>query len=87
MTIGPREVVRSEVEGLTGPAHPIPEQSIDCGCKQARCPKLARFATRRVFVSLLCWLGLLQAAAHAYLYVTSSTIARRFHIDPYWMGK
>ncbi|XP_051170815.1 solute carrier organic anion transporter family member 2A1-like isoform X2 [Leptopilina boulardi] len=85
MTIGPREVMRSEAEGLTGPAHPISEQSIDCGCSQVRCPKLERFATRCVFVSLLCWLGLLQAAAHSYLYVTSSTIARRFQIDPYWM--
>lgn len=86
MTIGPREVMRSEAEGFTGPAHPISEQSIDCGCSQVRCPKLERFATRCVFVSLLCWLGLLQAAAHSYLYITSSTVARRFQIDPYWMG-
>ncbi|CAK9811000.1 Solute carrier organic anion transporter family member 74D [Anthophora plagiata] len=56
MTIRLQEVVRSEVEGgLAGPANPIPSQSIDCGCKQFPCPKLAKFATRRLFIGLLSW--------------------------------
>ncbi|KAI4477176.1 hypothetical protein M0804_012997 [Polistes exclamans] len=84
MTIHLQEVVRSEVEGgLTGPANPIPSQSIDCGCKQFPCPKLAKFATRCTFVGLICWVGLLQAASSAYFYIIGSTIARRFQFDPY----
>ncbi|CAK9801608.1 Solute carrier organic anion transporter family member 74D [Anthophora quadrimaculata] len=84
MTIHLQEVVRSEVEGgLAGPANPIPSQSIDCGCKQFPCPKLAKFATRRLFVGLLSWVGLVQAAAYAYFYVAGPTIARRFQFDPY----
>lgn len=89
MTIRLREVVRStsEVEGgLTGPANPIPSQSIDCGCGQMQCPKLARFATRGLYVGLICWIGMVQAAIHAYFYVTGSTIARRFQLDPYLMS-
>nr|XP_034185770.1 solute carrier organic anion transporter family member 74D-like [Osmia lignaria]XP_034185771.1 solute carrier organic anion transporter family member 74D-like [Osmia lignaria] len=86
MTIRLQEVVRSEVEGgLAGPANPIPSQSIDCGCAQLRCPKLAKYATRRLFVGLLSWVGLIQAAAYAYLYVVGHTIARRFQFDPYVM--
>ncbi|XP_015609200.1 solute carrier organic anion transporter family member 1A5 [Cephus cinctus] len=84
MSIGPQEVVRSEVEGgLSGPANPIPNKSMDCGCAQLRCPKLAKFATRSFFVTLLFWIGLIQAAAQAYLYLTGPTLARRFQIDPY----
>ncbi|KAK2578878.1 hypothetical protein KPH14_009745 [Odynerus spinipes] len=84
MTIHLQEVVRSEVEGgLSGPANPIPSQSIDCGCGQLPCPKLTRFATRRMFVGLVCWVGLLQAASSAYFYVIGPTIARRFQLDPY----
>lgn len=87
MTIHLQEVVRSEVEGgLAGPANPIPSQSIDCGCAQLRCPKLAKYATRRLFLGLLSWVGLIQAAAYAYLYVVGPTIARRFQFDPYIMG-
>ncbi|KZC05247.1 Solute carrier organic anion transporter family member 1A5 [Dufourea novaeangliae] len=86
MTIRLQEVVRSEVEGgLSGPANPIPSQSIDCGCTQLRCPRLAKFATRRLFVGLLAWVGLVQAAAYAYFYVAAPTIARRFQFDPYIM--
>ncbi|XP_076662079.1 solute carrier organic anion transporter family member 2A1 [Halictus rubicundus] len=86
MTIRLQEVVRSEVEGgLTGPANPIPNESIDCGCAQLPCPKLARFATRRLFIGLLSWIGLIQAAAYGYFYVAGPTIARRFQIDPYLM--
>lgn len=79
--------MRSEVEGgLSGPANPIPSQSIDCGCGQVQCPKLAKFATRKLFVGLICWIGVLQAASLAYFHVTGSTIARKFQIDPYLMG-
>ncbi|XP_012523933.1 solute carrier organic anion transporter family member 1A5 [Monomorium pharaonis] len=88
MTVRFPEVIRSgsEVEGsLTGPANPIPSQSIDCGCGQLQCPKLAKFATRRLFVGLICWIGVVQAASYAYFHVTGSTIARRFQIDPYVM--
>ncbi|XP_078038590.1 solute carrier organic anion transporter family member 74D isoform X2 [Augochlora pura] len=86
MTIRLQEVVRSEVEGgLTGPANPIPDESIDCGCAQLPCPKLARFATRRLFIGLLTWVGVIQGAAYAYFYVAGPTIARRFQIDPYIM--
>ncbi|KOC65602.1 Solute carrier organic anion transporter family member 1A5 [Habropoda laboriosa] len=84
MTIRLQDVVRSEEEGgLAGPANPIPSQSIDCGCKQLPCPKLAKFATRRLFVGLLSWVGLIQAAAYAYFYIAGPTIARRFQFDPY----
>lgn len=89
MTVRFPEVIRSrsEVEGgLTGPANPIPSQSIDCGCGQMQCPKLAKFATRKLFVGLICWIGIVQAASYAYFHVTGSTIARRFQIDPYIMG-
>ncbi|XP_076247102.1 solute carrier organic anion transporter family member 2A1 [Calliopsis andreniformis] len=86
MTIRLQEVVRSETEGgLSGPANPIPSQSIDCGCAQLPCPKLARFATRRLFVGLLAWIGIVQAAAYVYLYVAGPTIARKFQFDPYVM--
>ncbi|XP_054014166.1 solute carrier organic anion transporter family member 3A1 [Hylaeus anthracinus] len=86
MTIRLQEVVRSEVEGgLSGPANPIPSQSIDCGCAQLPCPKLAKFATRRLFVGLMTWIGLVQAAGYAYFYVAGPTIARRFQFDPYIM--
>ena len=89
MTVRFPEVIRSrsEVEGgLAGPANPIPSQSIDCGCGQMQCPKLAKFATRKLFVGLICWIGVVQAASYAYFHVTGSTIARRFQIDPYIMG-
>lgn len=89
MTVRFPEVLRSgsEVEGsLIGPANPIPSQSIDCGCGQIQCPKLAKFATRKLFVGLICWIGIVQAASYAYFHVTGSTIARRFQIDPYVMG-
>ncbi|XP_012215064.2 solute carrier organic anion transporter family member 1A5 [Linepithema humile] len=77
----------SEVEGgLSGPANPIPSQSIDCGCGQMQCPKLAKFATRKLFVGLICWIGVVQAASYAYFHVTGSTIARRFQLDPYLMN-
>ncbi|XP_031830619.1 solute carrier organic anion transporter family member 3A1 [Nomia melanderi] len=86
MTIRLQEVMRSEVEGgLSGPANPIPSESIDCGCAQLPCPKLAKFATRRLFVGLLSWVGIVQAAAYAYFHVVGPTIARRFQIDPYVM--
>ncbi|XP_070149152.1 solute carrier organic anion transporter family member 2A1 [Polyergus mexicanus] len=88
MTVRFPEVIRSgsEVEGgLSGPANPIPSQSIDCGCGQMQCPKLAKFATRKLFVGLICWIGVMQAASYAYFRVTGSTIARRFQIDPYSM--
>ncbi|KAF3425088.1 hypothetical protein E2986_03670 [Frieseomelitta varia] len=56
MTVHLQEVMRSEVDGgLAGPANPIPSESIDCGCGQLPCPKLAKFATRRLFVGLLSW--------------------------------
>lgn len=88
MVIGPQEVVRSEFEGgLSGPANPIPRESIDCGCGQMRCPKLARFATRGHFVTLVSTIGIIQAAAQAYLLITSSTIARRFQFNPYVIGE
>lgn len=89
MTVRFPEVIRSgsEVEGgLSGPANPIPNQSIDCGCGQLQCPKLAKFATRKFFVGMICWIGIVQAASYAYFHVTGSTIARRFQIDPYVMG-
>ncbi|XP_025264088.1 solute carrier organic anion transporter family member 2A1 [Camponotus floridanus] len=82
------EVIRSgsEVEGsLSGPANPIPSQSIDCGCGQMQCPKLAKFATRKLFVGLICWIGIVQTTLYVYFRVTGSTIARRFQIDPYLM--
>ncbi|XP_011882238.1 PREDICTED: solute carrier organic anion transporter family member 1A5 [Vollenhovia emeryi] len=88
MTVRFPEVIRSgsEVEGgLSGPANPIPSQSIDCGCGQMRCPKLAKFATRKLFVGLVCWIGVVQAASYAYFHVTGTTIARRFQFDPYVM--
>ncbi|XP_011639833.1 solute carrier organic anion transporter family member 1A5 [Pogonomyrmex barbatus] len=88
MTIRFPEVIRSGSEmedGLSGPANPIPSQSIDCGCGQMQCPKLAKFATRKLFVGLICWVGVVQAASYAYFQVTGSTIARRFQIDPYIM--
>ncbi|TGZ47629.1 solute carrier organic anion transporter family member 2A1 [Temnothorax longispinosus] len=88
MTVRFPEVIRSgsEVEGgLSGPANPIPSQSIDCGCGQMQCPKLAKFATRKLFVGLICWIGVVQTASYAYFHVTGSTIARRFQIDPYVM--
>ncbi|EZA61300.1 Solute carrier organic anion transporter family member 1A5 [Ooceraea biroi] len=71
---------------LSGPANPIPDQSIDCGCGQMQCPKLAKYATRELFMGLICWIGVVQAASHSYFYVTGSTIARRFQIDPYLMN-
>ncbi|KAF7399488.1 hypothetical protein HZH68_008080 [Vespula germanica] len=84
MAIHLQEVVRSEVEGgLSGPANPIPSQSMDCGCRQLPCPKLAKFATRRMFVGLLCWVGLFQAASSTYFYIIGPTIARRFQFNPY----
>ncbi|XP_014482148.1 PREDICTED: solute carrier organic anion transporter family member 1A5 [Dinoponera quadriceps] len=86
MTIRLQEVVRSDVEGgLSGPANPIPSQSIDCGCGLMQCPKLARFATRKLFVGLMCWVGVVQAASYVYFYVTGPTIARKFQINPYLM--
>ncbi|XP_006616873.1 solute carrier organic anion transporter family member 1A5-like [Apis dorsata] len=86
MAIHIQEVIRSEVDGgLAGPANPIPDESIDCGCAQLPCPKLARFATRRLFVGLLSWVGLIQAAAYAYLHMAGPTIARRFQFHPYAM--
>lgn len=88
MSVGPREVMRSEVvDGLTGPAHPIPSESLDCGCTQLPCPKLAKHATRKLFVGLLCWIGFIQAAAQAYFVLTSSTIARRFQFQPNTLGR
>lgn len=87
MAIHLQEVVRSEVEGgLSGPANPIPSQSMDCGCRQLPCPKLAKFATRRMFVGLLCWVGLFQAASSTYFYIIGPTIARRFQFNPYLIG-
>lgn len=89
MSVSPQEVVRttSEVDGeLSGPANSLTAEAIDCGCGYLKLPQLAKFATRRVFLGLLCAIGFLQAAAQAYLYVVSSTIARRFEIDPYLMG-
>ncbi|XP_026672607.1 solute carrier organic anion transporter family member 2B1-like [Ceratina calcarata] len=86
MAIGLSEVMRSEVEGgLAGPANPIPHESLDCGCRQLPCPKLAKFATRRLFVGLLSWVGFIQSAAYAYLYIATPTISRRFQFDPYTM--
>ena len=86
MTIHLQEVVRSEVEGgLSGPANPIPSQSIDCGCGQLPCPKLAKFATRRLFVGLLSLIGLGQTAAYTYFYIAAPTIGRKFHFDSYIM--
>ncbi|XP_012285063.1 solute carrier organic anion transporter family member 1A2 [Orussus abietinus] len=83
MTIGPRSVVRSELEGgLSGPANPIPSESIDCGCSGLRLPKLARWATRATFLALICCIGATQAAAMAYWVATSNTIARRFRFHP-----
>ncbi|XP_046476603.1 solute carrier organic anion transporter family member 2A1 isoform X1 [Neodiprion pinetum] len=83
MAIGPQRVVRSELEGgLSGPANPIPDESIDCGCGQMSCPKLARFATRSLFVGLVSTIGTVQAAAQAYFLITSHTIARKFQFDP-----
>ncbi|XP_016838552.1 solute carrier organic anion transporter family member 2B1 isoform X2 [Nasonia vitripennis] len=86
MTLGPQEIVRSEVEGsFSGPANSLTPESIDCGCSRYQLPRLAKFATRQSFLALLCCIGVLQAAAQAYLHVTSSTIARRFQFDPYLM--
>ncbi|XP_063994543.1 solute carrier organic anion transporter family member 2B1-like [Diachasmimorpha longicaudata] len=83
MTLGPREFMRSEaMDGLTGPAHPIPNELLDCGCGQLRCPKLVKYATRKFFVALLCWIGFIQAVANAYFGLTSATIARRFQFEP-----
>ncbi|KAK0171243.1 hypothetical protein PV328_008993 [Microctonus aethiopoides] len=80
MATGP---MRSEIEGgLSGPANPIPDQSLDCGCSQLPCPKLVKFATRKIFVGLVCWIGIVQAAAQAYYGLTSSTMARKFQILP-----
>lgn len=88
MAVRAREVIRSDVDGgLAGPANPIPDESIDCGCAQLPCPKLARFATRRLFVGLLSWVGLIQAAAYAYLHMAGPTIARKFQFHPYAMGR
>ncbi|KAG7205510.1 hypothetical protein KM043_007491 [Ampulex compressa] len=83
MTIRLQEVVRSEVDGgLSGPANPIPSESIDCGCGQLPCPKLAKYATRGLFVGLMSWVGLVQAASFAYFHVVGPTIGRRFQFDP-----
>ncbi|XP_008556459.1 solute carrier organic anion transporter family member 1A6 [Microplitis demolitor] len=81
MVLGTREIMRSdEMEGeLSGPAHPIPNESLDCGCAQLPCPKLAKYATRKFYVGILCWIGIIQAAGQAYFSLTSSTIARRFN--------
>lgn len=88
MAPGPRDVMRSEeIEGgLSGPAHPISDQSLDCGCRQFRFPKLAKYATRKLYVGLICWIGLIQASAQAYFGLTSSTIARRFQFEPNTIG-
>ncbi|XP_044012488.1 solute carrier organic anion transporter family member 1A5-like isoform X2 [Aphidius gifuensis] len=85
MTLGPREVMRSEeIEGgPSGPANPIPDpESLDCGCGQLPCKKLAKYATRKLFIILLCWIGFIQSAGQEYFYVTSSTIARKFQLHP-----
>ncbi|KAJ8669936.1 hypothetical protein QAD02_001195 [Eretmocerus hayati] len=84
MSQAPQEAVRSEVEeGLSGPANSLTAESIDCGCGLYRLPQLVKFATRRVFLTILCSIGAIQGAAHAYLHVTSPTIARKFNFDPY----
>ncbi|XP_014230637.1 solute carrier organic anion transporter family member 2A1-like [Trichogramma pretiosum] len=84
MSLRPQEIARSEEmeSSLEGPANSLTDESIDCGCGRYQLPKLARFATRRVFLALLCCIGVLQAAAQTYLHVVASTIARRFEIDP-----
>ncbi|XP_034947894.1 solute carrier organic anion transporter family member 2A1 isoform X2 [Chelonus insularis] len=72
-----------EVEGqLSGPAHPIPDQSLDCGCGQMRCPKLVKYAPRNFYVGLICWIGAIQGAAQAYFGLTSPVIVRRFNFPP-----
>ncbi|XP_014214469.1 solute carrier organic anion transporter family member 2B1-like [Copidosoma floridanum] len=83
------ETARTEEEegvGLAGPANSLTMESIDCGCAQYRLQGLAKFATRRVLLALLCSIGFLQAAIQAYFYVASATISRRFQIDPHVMG-
>lgn len=90
MTLGPREVMRSEeIEGgPTGPANPIPDpESLDCGCGQLPCKKLAKYATRKLFIMLLCWIGFIQSAGQEYFHVTSSTMARKFQLHPNTIGK
>ncbi|KAG8037596.1 hypothetical protein G9C98_005807 [Cotesia typhae] len=81
MISGTSEVMRSEeMEGeLSGPAHPIPNESLDCGCAQLPCPKMAKYATRKLYVGIMCWIGVIQAAGQAYFSLTGSTVARRFN--------
>lgn len=89
MISGAREVMRSEeMEGeLSGPAHPIPNESLDCGCAQLPCPKMAKYATRKLYVGIMCWIGVIQAAGQAYFSLTGSTVARRFNFPLNSIGK
>lgn len=89
MSLGTQETVRqpSEMEGggLSGPANSV--ESIDCGCGQLyQLSGLVKFATRRTFIILLCSIGVIQAASHAYFHVVSSTMGRLYNIDPVVMG-
>ena len=80
----------SEVEGggLTGPVNSLTEESIDCGCSpQYRLPKLAKYATRKIFLTLLCLIGFVQAASQSYFYLVSTTLAKKYGVDMYLIGK
>lgn len=84
MSVGP---VRSEAEGgFSAPANVISDSSLDCGCKQFPCPKLAKYATRKMYLACLCLIGVVQGAAHVYLHVTSPTISRKFKFHPTGTG-
>lgn len=81
----------SEIEsggGLSGPVNSLTEESIDCGCSpQYRLPKLTKYATRKIFVILLCLIGILQSGSQSYFYLVSITLAKKFHVDTYFIGK
>ena len=87
MSQSPEETVRPEEESvLSAPVNVISEDDLDCGCKQLQFPRLVKYATRPVYVTILCLIGTLQGAAHAYILVTSLTVSRRFNIDYNSMG-
>lgn len=88
MSLGPEEIIRNEESSvLSAPVNVISDDALDCGCKQLPCPRLAKYATRPAFVSILSVIGILQGATQAYLLISSPTVSRRFGIDYNSMGE